>query len=314
MSSLQTDGLAVNPQTWSAAEGFVQTQATERPHDLVEARSLGPLKMMELAQDAGFFPDDASPVFNLQLVTSANCGAEIHYGGQKLHFARVHSGNICLSPANTQCGYLIDAPNVVLAIPIPLAAVISVAEQVLPSFGGDFSALHGRWLSSDAVRKRMHTLWRAAAGDAKAPSLDPHAEALALIEQLLHLSADRHAISSPRHHLAPHVRQRVLDYIHAHLAEDVSLPTLARVAGLSDFYFMRAFKAEMHITAHQYVLQQRIYKAIRLLRDTTQSITEIALDCGFASHQHMSGVFNAVRGRTPQAARSASKLHLSSFL
>jgi AraC family transcriptional regulator len=306
MSSLQADHSAINSQAWSAAQGFVNTQATERPQDIVENRNFGPLIMAELAQRAGSFPDEAASVFNLQTMLSANCHVEVDYGGQKLHSPPIQSGGICLAPANTHCNYSISAPHVVLIIPIPLNAVKSVTEHIMPSFSGDFSALHSRGFKSDTLRNRMQTLWRAAAGDAKAPSLDPHAEALALIEQLLRLSADPIAIKPQRHHLAPHARQRVLDYIHAHLVEDVSLPTLAQVAGLSDYYFMRAFKAEMGITAHQYVLQQRIYKAIRLLRVTKLSITEIAMDCGFASHQHMSGVFNAFRGRTPQAVRSAS--------
>jgi AraC family transcriptional regulator len=306
MSSLQADHSAINPQAWNAAQGFVDTQATERPQDVVETRNFGPLGMMELAQGAGSFPDEAAPVFNLQTVVSANCHAEVDYGGQKLHSPPFRSGSIFLAPANTCCNYVISADHVILIIPLPLAAVNSVAEQAMPCFSGDFSALHSQGFRSDILRKRMHTLWRVAAGDAKAPSLDPHAEALALIEQLLRLSAYPQAIKPLRHHLAPHARQRVLDYIHAHLADDVSLPTLAQVAGLSDYYFMRAFKSEMGITAHQYVLQERIYKAIRLLRLTKLSITEIAMDCGFASHQHMSGVFNTFRGRAPQVVRSMS--------
>jgi AraC family transcriptional regulator len=304
MNSLPTDDSVTSPQTWNAAQGYLDMQATERPQDVVETRSLGPLSMLEVAQGAGRFLDAAAPVFALQTLISANCNLEIDYGGQKVHSPGLRSGDMVFSPVNTSCGYLLDAPHVVLAIPIPLTAVKSVAAHVMPSFGGDFSALHSRVFTSNTLRKCMHTLWRAAAGDAKAPSLDPHAEALALIEQLLRLSVDPKAIKPQRHHLAPHTRQHVLDYIQAHLAEDVSLPQLAQIAGLSDYYFMRAFKAEMGITAHQYVLQQRIYRAIRLLRISKLPIAQVALDCGFASHQHMSTVFNALRGRTPQAVRS----------
>jgi AraC-like DNA-binding protein len=304
MSGLHLHQTPVNPQAWNAAQRFLDMQTSERPQNIVEARSFGPVSMMEVAQGAGSFPDEASSVFNLQTLISANCPAEISYGGQKLRTTWVHSGDICFAPANAHCNYLVSAPHVCLMIPIPLHAVNSVAQHVMPSFRGDFSVLHSRGFRSDAVRTRMYSLWRAAAGDAKAPSVDPHAESLALIDQLLRLSAYPQAIKLARHHLAPLARQRVLDYIDAHLADDVSLPKLAQVAGLSDYYFMRAFKAEMGITAHQYVLQQRIYQAIRLLRATRLTITQIAMDCGFASPQHMSMVFSTVRGRTPLSVRA----------
>jgi AraC-like DNA-binding protein len=190
-------------------------------------------------------------------------------------------------------------------IPIPQIAVHAVAEHVAPSFSGDFSKLHSGKFRSDGLRKRMLSLWRGAGGDAQALSVDAHGETTVLIEDLLRLAADPGACRQVRHHLSPHARQRLVDYIDVHLAEDVSLPKLAQVCCLSDYYFMRAFKAEMGITAHQYVLQQRIYRAIRLLRVTKLSITEIALDCGFASHQHMSGVFSTFCGRTPLAVRNA---------
>jgi AraC family transcriptional regulator len=304
MSSLPTDESVISAQPWNAAQGYLDMQAAERPQDVVETRSLGPLRMMEIAQGAGSFPDEAAPVFSLNTIISANCGVEVDYGGQKFHSTWFPSGDFVVAPANANCNFIVSAPHLYMSTPIPLAAVKSVAEHIMPSFVGDFSALHSGGFRSHTLRKRVQTLWRAAAGDAKAPSLDPHAEALALIEQLLRLSADPKAIKPQRHHLAPHARQRVLDYIQAHLADDVSLPQLAQVAGLSDYYFMRAFKAEMGITAHQYVLQQRIYRAIRLLRITKQPIAQVASDCGFASHQHMSTVFNALRGRTPQAVRA----------
>jgi AraC family transcriptional regulator len=294
---------ATSPQAWKAAEGFLNMQESERPQDVVETRALGPLSMMEVAQGAGSFPDEAAPVFNLQLLTSANCEAEISYSGYKFQL-RAHAGDIFLSPANADCNYLVPAAHAVLAIVIPQIAVHAVAEHVAPSFGGDFSILHSNKFSAAGLRKRMLSLWRNV-GHAQALGVDAHGETMALIEDLLRLAMNPSALRQVRHHLSPHARQRVLDFIDAHLAKDVSLPKLAQVACLSEYYFMRAFKAEMGITAHQYVLQQRVYRAICLLRMTKLSITEIALDCGFASHQHMSGVFSALRGRTPLAVRRA---------
>jgi AraC family transcriptional regulator len=58
--------------------------------------------------------------------------------------------------------------------------------------------------------------------------------------------------------LSPQKLKRVLDYIEAHLAEDISLENLATLAGISLCYFSRLFKQSMQVTPHQYVIRQRI--------------------------------------------------------
>lgn len=302
MSNWYIHSPATHPQAWKAAEVFLSAQATERPQNIIQSRNLGPLKMMEVSQGAGSFPDEAAPVFNLQLVLSSNCQIEVTYSGQQFH-SRCYTGDIFIAPANTHSNYTLSAPHAVLLNPIPLAAVSAVAEDVMPSFGGDFSRLHNNKFRSDGLSKRVLGLWHGAASDTQRVSFDANGETLALIEELLRLSVDPNALRPVRYHLSPHARQRVLDYIDTHLPEDVSLPKLANVACLSDYYFMRAFKAEMGITAHQYVLQQRIYRAIRLLRATKIPLAQIALDCGFADQAHLAHTFARVCGYPPSALR-----------
>jgi AraC family transcriptional regulator len=277
-------------------------QETERPQDVVSTRAFGPLSMMEIAQGAGSFPDNSAPVFNLQLMMSANCEGEFGYAGHQFQ-SWINCGDIFLAPASCDCNYVLSASHAFLMIPIPLMAVKAVTEHLMPSFGGDFSRLHSNKFRSDGLRKRILNLWRGAGREAQTSSLDVHGQAMVFIEDLLRLAVDPSALRKVRHHLSPHARQRVLDYIDAHLAEDVSLPKLAQVAGLSEYYFMRAFKAEMGITGHQYVLQQRIYRAIRLLRVTKTPIAQIALGCGFNDQAHLAHTFARLCGYPPSALR-----------
>jgi AraC family transcriptional regulator len=302
MSNSHIHSPATSPKAWKAAERFLRMQEMERPQNIIETRSLGPLSMMEIAQGAGSFPDVAAPVFNLQLMMSANCEGEFGYSGHKFQ-SWIHHGDIFLAPASCDCNYLLSAPHAIMMIPIPLIAVNAVTEHMMPSFGGDFSGLHSNKFRSDGLRKHLLSLWRGASIDAQALNVDAHGEAMTLIEELLRMAVDPSALRQVRHHLSPHARQRVLDYIDAHLAEDVSLPKLAQVAGLSEYYFMRAFKAELDITAHQYVLQQRIYRAIRLLRVTKTPIAQISLDCGFNDQAHLAHTFARVCGYPPSALR-----------
>ncbi|MBW4617364.1 MAG: helix-turn-helix transcriptional regulator [Desmonostoc vinosum HA7617-LM4] len=54
---------------------------------------------------------------------------------------------------------------------------------------------------------------------------------------------------------------------------------------------------------YQYLLQQRVERAKQLLKQTDQSIMDIALTCGFNSHIHLSKQFRQLTGMTPKAYR-----------
>jgi AraC family transcriptional regulator len=49
------------------------------------------------------------------------------------------------------------------------------------------------------------------------------------------------------------------------------------------------------------VIQQRVERAKRLLKQTDQAIIDIALECGFTSHSHLTKQFRQVTGLTPRA-------------
>ena len=97
--------------------------------------------------------------------------------------------------------------------------------------------------------------------------------------------------------------RRVTDYIEAHLAEDISLRDLAVVAGLSTHHFGEAFKASTGTSPHRYLIERRILRAKELLLGTEQSIVEIALAVGFASHSHFTDNFRKLTGATPSRFR-----------
>jgi AraC family transcriptional regulator len=103
--------------------------------------------------------------------------------------------------------------------------------------------------------------------------------------------------------LPQHQLMRVLEYIDAHLDRDIKLVDLAALLDMSQFHFSHVFKQSMGISPYQYLLQQRIERAKLLLKQTELSIVEIALDCGFNSHSHLSKQFRQFTGMTPTAYR-----------
>ncbi len=76
---------------------------------------------------------------------------------------------------------------------------------------------------------------------------------------------------------------RVLDYIEAHADKDFSLEELAGVAHFSKFHFHRLFYSLVGETLFQFIQRIRLERAAAMLvANPKKTITEIALDCGFA--------------------------------
>lgn len=108
------------------------------------------------------------------------------------------------------------------------------------------------------------------------------------------------------HGLLSYKLNTVLEYIQAHLHKELSLDMMASLIDMSKYYFATQFKQVMGISPHQYVIQQRIEKAKQYLRSHKLSITEIALECGFANQSHLTKIFKEQTGITPKAYRTQS--------
>lgn len=93
--------------------------------------------------------------------------------------------------------------------------------------------------------------------------------------------------------------QRVLVFIHDNLAEDLTLIALANVVNLSPHHFALRFKRSLGFSPHQYVTQQRVEKAKRLLFSPHIPIGEIASLVGFANQSHFNLHFKRRVGVTP---------------
>jgi AraC family transcriptional regulator len=97
--------------------------------------------------------------------------------------------------------------------------------------------------------------------------------------------------------------QRVLDFMEASLADDVSLDDLAREACLSPYHFSRLFHEATGLPPYRYLIERRIQAAQRMLLSEQASITEVALDTGFGSQASFTRAFRKVTGTTPSQYR-----------
>lgn len=96
----------------------------------------------------------------------------------------------------------------------------------------------------------------------------------------------------------------VMNWLHDHYQETVSVSSLARQALMSEAHFCRVFKKIYGKTLIQYVHRLRIDKANELLIHTPATITEIALEVGFNDPNYFSRVFKHLKGIPPQIART----------
>jgi len=76
---------------------------------------------------------------------------------------------------------------------------------------------------------------------------------------------------------------RARDAIDRTYAQPLDVPTLARIALVSEAHFIRTFRATFGEPPHRYLQRRRVERTMSLLRETDRSVTEICLDVGFAS-------------------------------
>ena len=99
------------------------------------------------------------------------------------------------------------------------------------------------------------------------------------------------------------ILQRVLDRMRADLATNLDLQTIAAESGYSRTHFLRTFRASTGYSPHQWLTHLRIEEAKTLLQRASNSLIDIALDCGFSSHGHFSNTFREIVGVTPREYR-----------
>ena len=96
----------------------------------------------------------------------------------------------------------------------------------------------------------------------------------------------------------------------ANLEEPLSLDEIASLVGVSRRQIERLFKRYVGEVPTKYYLDMRLRRARSLLLQTSMSVMEIALACGFQSPPHFSKCYRDLFGHTPSAERRNSRLAL----
>lgn len=91
----------------------------------------------------------------------------------------------------------------------------------------------------------------------------------------------------------------VCGYINDHYSEDLTLESVADVAGFSKFHFSRLFKKFSNITFYDYLCRKRIMEAEKLLLNPNNTVTEVAMATGFNSISTFNRVFKSIKKCSP---------------
>jgi AraC family transcriptional regulator len=129
--------------------------------------------------------------------------------------------------------------------------------------------------------------------------------AMLTVHLLRDYGSSEHSAIHHKGGLTPRQMQRVIDYINAHLTDELGLVELAAIAGLSPHHFGEAFKTSVGTSPHRYVIERRVQYALELLREKDRSIGEIAHAAGFSSQSHLTANFRRVTGLTPGRFRQS---------
>lgn len=100
--------------------------------------------------------------------------------------------------------------------------------------------------------------------------------------------------------------QRMQDYIIENSTNDLSLEALAQAAAYSPWHALRTFTELTGKTPFDYIRAVRLSKAAKRVRDTDDTILDIALDAGFTSHEGFSRAFARMFDLSPRQYREAA--------
>lgn len=266
---------------------------------LVSSKSLGWDGIyLEKGENEGFTPDNVTVT---QHYFAVNTGPAFEWewkDGSTFKTHRYETGDIWVNPAGVPFSHRIEGHNQFLLLtlePRKLAALLP-DEPLLERQA--FRRQH------QAKDRHLQALIQALLIEAEMDGPNGRLYADTLTTALATHFVNHYRLDGAADvpNLPPAERQRlgtVIDYVEAHLMEDISLAELALQAGLSKFHFTRLFKQAIGLTPHKYVLKRRVEKAAHCLQQG-DAIAPTAHQFGFADQAHFTRVFKQWKGVTPK--------------
>ncbi len=222
----------------------------------------------------------------------------------KTHTGLYQRGDILITPANTPLFVRWSGDENCLQIRLTTEFLQSIAKETLDRDPDRLELLPGFQIRNPQIEACAMMLLAEFQQEHfdNGLYLDSLTNVLA-VNLLRHHTASKPQLPIYEGGLSPRQLSQVLDYIDTYLDKNIKLADLAQLLDMSSFHFSRLFKQSIGMTPHQYLSQQRVERAKELLKQTDRLIIDIALECGFSSHSHLSKQFRQFTGMTPKAYR-----------
>jgi AraC family transcriptional regulator len=289
---LQTRGVRKYPPTSallasSAGLGWSNLSVELRSHGVVEAPAIVPQHV------------------EICLVVAGNKDGLVRRTGAGFcQEAIPETGAIWLSPAGVGKEIAITAPiPQTMHLYLPIALFDQLKDDFNVPAAPAHSIRHAVGIGDDVIDQIGRSILSELTAENSTSRMYVEAASLTLAARLLQKHCDSGACESTQSsaHSLDHLRlRRVLDYIAANIKEDITLASLARVAGYSPFHFARKFTLAMGISPHRHISRMRLENAMAELAAAKLPLAEIALNAQFSSQASFTRAFHRAAGVTPK--------------
>ncbi|TGE23370.1 helix-turn-helix transcriptional regulator [Hymenobacter metallicola] len=120
-----------------------------------------------------------------------------------------------------------------------------------------------------------------------------------LLIRLMQTNARQLIFQNYAQHLTSHRFAQVVQYIKRHFTEQITVDKLSELACMSKATFFRLFKREFGLTPVEYIIQERIAEAKRLLRNPVVTVADVCFRAGFNNTAYFQTIFKKYEGITP---------------
>lgn len=95
------------------------------------------------------------------------------------------------------------------------------------------------------------------------------------------------------------ILNKATSYIAANIGEPLRISQVSHLCGVSESYLYKIFSASLGVSPKEYILGRKMEYAVKLLKETDLTVTQIARELGFSNPNHFSNTFYKIMGVRP---------------
>ncbi len=208
-----------------------------------------------------------------------------------------------------------EMENELWFLQINTSSVTSLAEEEIPIWYDSKRIFEDK--SSESIAGRIRKMLKQLFDELLKQETAYELEVTSIVAQILVLLSRNYLkVKQSEEEVQVEENQRcirnVLEYINAHLQEEISMNSLAKQYYVSKFHLTHLFKSYTGTTFTQYVNGLRVNKSLKLLQNLENRILDISYECGYTSAKSFNNAFRQVMGITPSEYRKSNKRDVDS--